>query len=104
MPCNRISHSAGTGLAFLVLALSATAQTPPDAGSLMKQIEKGLPAPIPQPQRPAVVLEPEMKPPTGLVVTVRRFRFVGNIHVDEARLQAAVAAWLNRPIDFVELQ
>ncbi len=43
MPCNRISRSAGAGLAFVVMALSATAQTPPDAGSQMKHIKASVP-------------------------------------------------------------
>lgn len=104
------SQTHPTTLAVLALALAsgmgaAQAQTAaPDAGSLMQQIERGQQPNLPQVRRPSVAPQPEMKPTSGMVITVSRFRFAGNTLIDESRLQPAVAPWVGRPLDFSELQ
>jgi len=93
-------------LAFVVGTGSVHAQTParPDAGALMQQIEQGQQQALPQVRKPLAAPRPEMKPTSGMVITVTRFRFAGNRLIDESRLQPVVAPWLNRPLDFSELQ
>lgn len=83
---------------------SAQANTP-DAGSLRQQIEQPRTAPLPSaaPRTPAA---PQLAPaavPAGATVTVRGFRFAGATLLDQARLQDAVAPYLNRPLDFAAL-
>ncbi|MGA2188196.1 MAG: ShlB/FhaC/HecB family hemolysin secretion/activation protein [Steroidobacteraceae bacterium] len=82
----------------------ACAQVPPDAGSLLQQIEKQ--------QRPALPpkSEPQFEPPPplqslgGATVSVTAFRFVGNTLLSDAQLAPIVARFLNRPLDFAQLQ
>lgn len=45
-----------------------------------------------------------MRPQGGVTVTVKAFRFVGNTRLSEAQLAPVVAGFLNRPLDFNELQ
>lgn len=97
------------GLLFWVLAAPLTtlslAQTAPDAGSLLQQLERDRkPAPPPKalPARPA---EPSaIQPLPGSTVTVSSFRFVGNTLIGSDRLLPAVAEYLNRPLSFAQLQ
>jgi hemolysin activation/secretion protein len=93
------------GLPFSLLMISlAQAQTPPDAGMLRQQIEQGLPPLMPRPaplERPAP--PPAMQALPG-DLTVREFRFVGNTLIKTELLQPAVADWLNRPLNFNQLQ
>lgn len=71
----------------------------------MQQIEQGRQPRLPPPEKPLIVpLPPEMKALGGLTVTVNHFRFKGAKLVDEAKLQQAVAGWLNRPLGFSDLQ
>lgn len=92
-------------LSFALLMCGfAQAQTTPDAGMLRQQIEQGLPPLRPPPaaaEKP--VPPPSMKPLSGSV-TVSEFRFAGNILIKADVLQAAVSPWLNRPLNFTELQ
>ena len=85
---------------------TAQAQTPPDAGSLFKQLDRDLPTP---PQH-APTAPPSMAPPTpqadptGSVIQVKRFHFTHNTGLSTAELTALVAPYLNRPLTFSELQ
>lgn len=83
----------------------AVAQTPPDAGSLLQQIDRERALQLPRriaPERPA---EPTpMRPTPGAVVTVREFRFAGNTLLSTEQLLPAVAEYLDRPLDFTQLQ
>lgn len=93
---------------ILTLILGTThviAQTPPDAGALQQQIERERQQALPKriaPEKPAA--PPAMKPPAGVAVTVREFRFAGNRLMTTERLTPVVAAYLGRPLDFVQLQ
>jgi hemolysin activation/secretion protein len=95
-------------LALLSLGLMANAlyaQSVPDAGSLRQQIEqqRNPVTPQPNPTRRAALL-PETKPIDGMTVTVKSFAFSGNQLLSQAQLDAALAAFLNRPLSFGDLQ
>jgi hemolysin activation/secretion protein len=101
----RLRHH--TLLAACMLALSAThasAQTLPDAGALQQQIERERQQQMPKriaPDKPAAPAA--MKPSTGIVVTVKQFHFAGNTLLTSEQLATAVADYLNRPLDFAQL-
>ena len=80
------------------------AQTPPDA--LRQQIEQGREIALPQQLQPAKPAEPAaMLAPTGsLLVTVTAFRLIGNTLIGTDQLYAALSGFLNRPLDYNELQ
>ena len=88
-----------------MFAALAHAQTPPDAGTLYQQIERQRTTPLLPPLMPAkpVTPPPEMKADT-LSLSVTRFRFAGNTLLSAEQLAPAVAAYLNRPLDFNQLQ
>ncbi|MFA6119719.1 MAG: ShlB/FhaC/HecB family hemolysin secretion/activation protein [Sideroxydans sp.] len=81
------------------------AQAPlPDAGALQEQIERGQQLRLPQrvaPDKPAV--PPQMQT-GGVSITVKQFRFAGNALLSNERLATVVASYLDRPLNFVELQ
>ena len=86
-------------------ALSAPAQTPPDAGALRQQIEQGREPTLPQPLQAAKPAEPAALAPTnGLLITVTAFRLIGNTLIETDQLQAALREFLNRPLDYNQLQ
>lgn len=95
--------------AFYILigcSLPASAQppVPPDAGALQQQIERERLQQLPHrmaPERPA--MPAEMRP-SGIAVTVREFRFAGNTLIPTEKLAPVVAGYLNRPLDFNQLQ
>ena len=96
-----------TGLFVLLATLApfAFAQSPPDAGSLQQQIERDRKPLLPRkatPERPA---EPAaLTPPSGLIVNVKAFHFAGNSLIGSEQLAAVLATYLNRPLDFTQLQ
>lgn len=93
------------GICLSALGMISAAQTVPDAGALQQQIER---------QRTQVVprtLDTETRAPpapmaasAGPLVTVRQFRFAGNTLLSTEQLSLAVAKFLNRPLDFTQLQ
>lgn len=99
----------GRGVAWAIVAAFATpgiayAQTPPDAGTLQQQIEREREYPLPTrivPEKPAT--PPAMKK-ADVSVAVKEFRFTGNTLLGDAQLAAAVAPYLNRTLDFAQLQ
>lgn len=98
-----------TAVAALLLALAgpdamAQAATAPDAGALRQQIEQNRQPTLPQARRPDAPPAPEMKPAGALSVTVTRFEFRGNRLLDTNTLNGVVAPWLNRTLDFADLQ
>lgn len=102
----RPGHSV-LALFLSLLGWGAYAQTPPDAGALMKQYEqlqKQLPSVLPPAE--ALPERQELKP-TGAGVTVRviSIRFTGATElVPEAELRAVVADAIGKELDFPALQ
>jgi len=90
-------------VASTLFASGSHAQSPPDAGTLLQQLERErAPAAQPPLSRPA---EPETSPPaSGPNVTVKRFRFVGNTLLPDAVLSLVVARFEERELDFPSLQ
>lgn len=93
-----------TILLLTAYSVFCAAQTAPDAGSLQQQLERDripqLPRQVP-PDKPAPVAPLQ---PGGVTVTVTRFDFVGNTLLSGDDLALVVTPWLNRPLDFVQLQ
>ena len=102
---NRSSKSAVALWLCTLLIQSVPAQTVPDAGSLLQQIERDRQATPKRLIRPdAPVAPPEMKEQPGLTVTVSQFRLLGNTLLGDDPLQAALSSFLNRPLSFADLQ
>ncbi|MDO8651220.1 MAG: ShlB/FhaC/HecB family hemolysin secretion/activation protein [Undibacterium sp.] len=90
----------------MVLLLAATPVFAQEAGSLLKDIERGREQQQLPRKKPAELLASpsEMKAPSGLSVSVREFHFAGNTLLSNEQLAPVVAEYLNRPIGFAELQ
>jgi len=99
-----------SGLPLFLLSLFAThvfAQVSPDAGSVRQEIEKNRPESDVQKKLPPEIgngADESARASKGPTITVTSFHFSGNTLLTTAQLNAAVAAYLNRPIDFGELQ
>ncbi len=94
------SLSGLVGLGGMAMAQTA----PPDAGSLLQRMERDrLPA-LPRLQTPQAPVPPPMQAQPGVVVTAQVFKFVGNTLLSAEQLAPAVAPFLNRPLDFAQLQ
>lgn len=97
-----------TAFVLAGLALAAQAQTPPDAGRIMQEMQQ-LQAPPPKPaEAPAIEApsHPRLAAPAGaddVRVNVTHFVFAGNAALSTEALQAAVAAWAGRALNFGEL-
>ena len=94
---------------LLALAVPVTsvslAQTPPDAGALQQQIERERSQQLPRRIAPDKPATPAALPPVaGIVVTVKQFRFAGNTLLSAEQLAPAVAGFLERPLDYNQLQ
>ena len=94
---------------LLALAVPVTsvslAQTPPDAGALQQQIERERATQLPRRIAPDKPATPAALPPlAGIVVTVKQFRFAGNTLLSAEQLAPAVAPFLERPLDYSQLQ
>lgn len=96
MACAVVAALAGPGFVL--------AQTPPDAGSLLKQIEQERAAPLPPKAAPLFPPPPPMQSLGGATITVTAFRFAGNTLLSSEQLAPSVAGLLNRPIGFTDLQ
>jgi hemolysin activation/secretion protein len=76
-----------------------------DGGAIRNQIERNLPPPA----LPEVTPKPAPKVPkaseeSGEKIVVSRFRFVGNTLLSDRALTRSVELYVNRPVDFNELQ
>jgi len=91
-------------LALMSVAQGANAQTLPDAGMLRQQIEQGNKAFQPMPSIPEKPAPAPLQKLTGATLVVKAFKFSGNTLISSALLQSVVAPYLNRPLDFSQLQ
>ena len=88
-----------------LLPLIVQAQTLPDAGALQQQIESGRQPVLPRKAVPDKPAEPAAMPAqTGVIATVKSFRFAGNTLLSAEQLAPALAGYLNRPLDYTALQ
>lgn len=85
------------------LTTLALGQTPPDAGSLLRETERGgaLPRVPSLPPAPAAPLAPAAK---GMTVEVKGFRIVGASLVAEGELQELLADLLGKSLTLAELE
>ncbi len=94
-------------IALLGVAPSAPvlAQQQPDAGSLLRELQRPMPAPRPEAVEP-VHSEPATQAVQGegVAVQVSAFQITGAKLVPEAELLAAVAGFTNRSLSFADLQ
>lgn len=82
----------------------ANAQTTPDAGALLKQIEQQRPVPLPPQSAPQFMPPAPLQSLGGATVTVTAFRFAGNTLLSAEQLMPSVSDFLNHPLNFAELQ
>ena len=98
-------NQVATVACMVLTSVSALAQTAPDAGSLQQQIERNRAAPLPpKTALPIPDMPPVMSAPTGLAVTLKSVRFDGNTLLGAEQLQPALLPFLNRPLDYAQLQ
>jgi hemolysin activation/secretion protein len=96
--------SASACVVLLAGAGGVHAQTPPDAGTVRQQIEQQQRAPLP-PEAPQLFAPPPpLKSIGGTTITVHRFTFAGNTLLSNDDLLPVVVSFLDRPLDFNELQ
>lgn len=83
----------------------AAKAAPTDAGSVLRQIERSLPAPqLPQVGPSPVEAEVIMPAGEGEKITVKFFSFTGNTVIAGADLEEALRSYLGRPLSFEELK
>lgn len=104
----QISTCRGLGLAAAAALLGLTggthAQTPPDAGSLLRETQQGL-QPRALPTLPPILLPSEETPPAaGFRIFVRDFRIARAKLFPESELKALLAEFIGRELSFAELQ
>ena len=96
------------GVFVCLTSLSAAvlrAQSAPDAGSLLNQIQRSFPAPrLPDVGPPAPPPKVEILEPKGPTVTVKAFGFLGNLLIPSAKLTPLLAGYVGRPLTFEELR
>jgi hemolysin activation/secretion protein len=81
------------------------AQSAPDAGSLLNQIQRSFPAPrLPEvgPESPPPKVE--LVEPKGPTITVKAFGFQGNLLIPSAKLASLLGKYVGRPLTFEELR
>jgi hemolysin activation/secretion protein len=90
--------------ATFCLAALSHAQSAPEAGTLLQQIEKQKQPALPPKAGPLFAPPAVLESLGGATVVVKEFRFAGNTRLTNAQLGAAVASFKGRPLNFAELQ
>ena len=89
----------------LLLLVSSAPVFAADAGSLLQQIEKERVTPLPKKAPLGVQQSPQAMPASpGLSVNVSAFQFSGNTLLSNQQLNEAVSAYVNKTLNFNELQ
>lgn len=89
------------------LSLSALAQTStPDAGALLQELQRQVPAPknLPSPQAPKSIPQPKESKPSEVRVTVQGFKVDGNQSLGDLVIQETLRPWIGKNLPFEELQ
>ncbi len=82
-----------------------SAQTAPDAGSLLNQIQRSFPPPrLPDVGPPAPPPKVELTEPKGPKIVVTTFRFTGNLLIPSETLAPQLAAYVGKPLGFEDLR
>jgi len=88
-----------------LLFTASIAYAAPDAGQLLQEIEKQRGADLPKPSLPNIAPAPEpMKAVDGISVTINQFVFVGNTLIPDSELEKVLESYLNRTLNFYDLQ
>jgi hemolysin activation/secretion protein len=82
----------------------AAAQTVPDAGTVLQQIDKDRHPALPPKSAPLFLPPPPMESLGGATVTVSAFKFEGNTLLTSQKLAPVVADFIGRPLTFADLQ
>jgi hemolysin activation/secretion protein len=90
--------------ATLMVPLSLHAQNPPDAGSVLRQIEQERRDSLPVQSAPLLMPPAPMQSMAGATVTLTTIRFAGNSRMTSQQLAPSVSAFLGHPLDFAQLQ
>ena len=83
---------------------AACAQALPDAGTLRQQIEQQRSFTPPPPQQQRAEPRPERKSESGVSVRVKTFSISGNSLLSQEQLNAAVAEFIGREMDYTGLR
>ena len=95
----------GLGVFGAILNVQAIAQSIPDAGVILKQIERNIPSIVlPEVSKSIGVPAVQMISDNGETIIVKRFSFNGNHLVSNAELSARLGEYLNRNVSFSDLQ
>ena len=102
----RVLRTTATFLALAALALpeQSRAQTLPNAGSELQQLQREKQKPLPAQAPPVFEAPPQLTSLGGATVTVGTFHFAGNKRLTDQQLTRVVKVFLNRPLDFAQLQ
>jgi hemolysin activation/secretion protein len=102
----RASHFGCLGV--LVSCMPAAAQQIPDAGALRQQIESSKTLPGANLPKAGPSAQPKADAPaaaeSAATLVAKAFRFTGNTRFASSELEAVLAGYLNRPLDFNGLQ
>jgi hemolysin activation/secretion protein len=82
----------------------AVAQTAPNAGTVLQQIQQGQRPALPPKSAPLLPPPPPMVSIGGATVTVTAFKFAGNTLLSSGKLAPIVKSYIGRPITFEDLQ
>jgi hemolysin activation/secretion protein len=100
---NRFAQLVATAASVLCLAGPAVAQQVPNAGTILRQLEPEAPtAPVPKVESSRK--EAPAPAASGPVIHVRTFRIEGNRRIPTAKIQALLAAYLNRDLSPADLR
>jgi hemolysin activation/secretion protein len=90
--------------AALSCPVLAVAQTAPNAGTVLQQIQQGQRPALPPKSAPLFLAPPPLESIGGATVTVTAFKFAGNTLLSREKLAPVVKSYIGRPLTFADLQ